>query len=290
MNKKDDKPQLDFTKGMILSVTIWGMVVIAFLGLSLAWSPFKRFSESITMSVLGQLGDYFGGLLNPAFGFCTLLVAIRVYLLQKDELKKTQHVLSEQAKIGAKALYSQRVFDLIKLYQITLDRVEHTNQGKVTRGLAALRPLLRDLIKFSDQSSFPPISDEVYRATLTSKIQNKPDLVGVFKTLEVLLRELNSGVERANENKELATLRDAFYAQISNDELVVAFIIIDLELAIDKLNVCKMVKTLCLMNPSFEIKSLFEDQDRADRVDLNCQGIVDKIVSADGISDNPAKG
>ena len=289
MNKKAEKPEQDFTKGMILSITIWGMVVIGFLGLSQACNHFKRCSQSIDMAVLGQLGDYFGGLLNPAFGFCTLLVAIRVYLLQKDELKKTQHVLLEQAKIGAKALYSQRVFELIKLYQITLDRVEHENQGKVTRGVAALRPLLRDLIEFSDPGSIS-VPDEVYRASLKRKIQSKPDLVGVFKTLEVLLRELNSGVEKANENKELATLRDAFYAQISNDELVVAFIIIDLELTIDTLNVCKMVKALRLMNPSFEIKSLFDDPDRADRVDRNCQGIVNKVISTDELADNPAKG
>ena len=46
----------------------------------------------------GTFVDDFGGLLNPVIATCTLFVALRVWELQKTELKATQKALQEQAK------------------------------------------------------------------------------------------------------------------------------------------------------------------------------------------------
>ncbi len=53
---------------------------------------------SSDVSKWGALGDYFGGLLNPLFGFITLLVALRVLRLQRSELHDTKQALQQSAQ------------------------------------------------------------------------------------------------------------------------------------------------------------------------------------------------
>lgn len=79
----------------------------------------------------GQFGDYFGGLLNPVIAACTLFVAVRVWQLQKKELKDTQEALKEQAETAKQQRSEQRFFDVLNLYLRTLDQmVYHDKSGR----------------------------------------------------------------------------------------------------------------------------------------------------------------
>lgn len=66
---------------------------------------------------LGQMGDYFGGLLNPLVSTLTLFVAISVWRLQKKEVEETRKALEEQAKTAEQQRQEQRFFDLLNVYQ-----------------------------------------------------------------------------------------------------------------------------------------------------------------------------
>ncbi len=85
----------------------------------------------------GTLGDYFGGLMNPVISFATLIVAYAVWKLQKSELHDTQMALKEQAKTAELQRQEQRFFDLLRVYQTTVDGLflEH---GEYLKGRAVL--------------------------------------------------------------------------------------------------------------------------------------------------------
>lgn len=75
---------------------------------------------------LGQMGDYFGGLLNPLVSTLTLFVAIGVWRLQKKEVEETRKALEEQAKTAEQQRQEQRFFDLLNVYQRTVDSIAYS--------------------------------------------------------------------------------------------------------------------------------------------------------------------
>lgn len=101
----------------------WWLLVIAALGaavLALAYWGGWSIHPNAKAEELGQLGDFFGGLLNPLVSALTLSVAISVWRLQKDELELTRKELEnsrlamqEQAATAEQQRQEQRFFDLL---------------------------------------------------------------------------------------------------------------------------------------------------------------------------------
>lgn len=93
----------------------------------------------------GTFGDFLGGLLNPLVSTLTLFVAISVWRLQRDELELTRKELEQsklamedQAKTAEQQRQEQRFFDLLNVYQRTVESISHTqskNAGGDTREL-----------------------------------------------------------------------------------------------------------------------------------------------------------
>lgn len=50
--------------------------------------------------ILGQLGDYFGGMLNPIVGIISVILLWLAYSAQKNELEKTSAALTEQIALS----------------------------------------------------------------------------------------------------------------------------------------------------------------------------------------------
>lgn len=76
----------------------------------------------------GSFGDFLGGLLNPVVSTLTLVVAFRVWHLQREaiaiqktELAETKAELKNQADTAEANRREQRFFDLMQVYQQTLD-------------------------------------------------------------------------------------------------------------------------------------------------------------------------
>ena len=61
---------------------------------------FQALSISKDPGNWGAFGDYVGGLLNPLFGFFTLLVALRVLRLQRSELRDTKTALEKSNQVA----------------------------------------------------------------------------------------------------------------------------------------------------------------------------------------------
>ncbi len=58
--------------------------------------------------VLGQAGDYIGGILNPLIGLVTVYLLYRTYVTQKKELKETTEAMKTQTEIANKQLMLSR--------------------------------------------------------------------------------------------------------------------------------------------------------------------------------------
>jgi uncharacterized membrane protein len=106
----------------------------------------------------GQLGDYFGGLLNPVFGFLTILAFVFTLLLQSRELKLSREELelsrTELAK-SAEALHSQNqaidrqnfeqtFFSWLDTYGDLLDSIELSYTTKSSGSGGSIERILRD--------------------------------------------------------------------------------------------------------------------------------------------------
>lgn len=76
---------------------------------------------------LGQLGDYFGGLLNPMISVLTLFVAISVWQLQKKEMAETREALDKQAETAKQQRQEQRFFDLLNVYFRTVESTRYSH-------------------------------------------------------------------------------------------------------------------------------------------------------------------
>lgn len=79
---------------------------------------FWRPTFSSVLEHWGQTGDFFGGILNPIVSFCTLVVAVAVWRLQKAELEATKQELKIQRG-------QERFFDLMNIYYRTAESISH---------------------------------------------------------------------------------------------------------------------------------------------------------------------
>ncbi|MBK1684051.1 putative phage abortive infection protein [Rhodoferax fermentans] len=121
---------------------------------------FKALPAGENPAAWGTFGDYIGGLLNPLISLFTLMVAMQVWKLQKTELLETRKAVEEQGKTAEQQRREQRFFDLLNIYQRTIDSIGVSLPGRTDRpeaqfqGKAALNAWFRnrmpdDLRKFS---------------------------------------------------------------------------------------------------------------------------------------------
>lgn len=114
----------------------WWLLLLAVAGaaaLALVYVGIWSFPIHKSGGDLGQMGDFFGGLLNPLVSLLTLFVAISVWQLQKteleltrDELKETKEAMKSQDETAKRQRQEQRFFDLLNIYQRTMDSISHT--------------------------------------------------------------------------------------------------------------------------------------------------------------------
>lgn len=117
-----DKDAGQYSGWWLLAIAALGACVLA-VAYWVGWSPSGP--DTNAAEKLGQMGDFFGGMLNPLVSALTLFVAISVWQLQKKELKATQKALDEQAKTAEQQRQEQRFFDLLNVYQQTLESITH---------------------------------------------------------------------------------------------------------------------------------------------------------------------
>lgn len=121
------------------------LALFAFLTISAYVYTFRHMPANERPESWGTFGDYLGGLLNPAISLFTLLVALKVWQLQRDELKLTREELIKQSETSGAQRREQRFFDCMAMYQRLVDSQTQTEglgeQLRTVHGKAALRSL-----------------------------------------------------------------------------------------------------------------------------------------------------
>jgi hypothetical protein len=101
------------------------------------WHFFGYGLDKITddLGKWGQTGDFFGGVLNPAFGFLTVILLLRTLQqtetslkqseeelrLSREEMKRSADALSEQSKDIKQQTFERTFFELLRLYNEIVD-------------------------------------------------------------------------------------------------------------------------------------------------------------------------
>ncbi len=160
---------------------------------------------------LGQFGDYIGGLLNPLISCFTLIVAIMVWRLQKSEMAETKKALEDQAKTSEQQRREARFFDLMKIYQNTVDA---TFSYKDTTGKVALKS-----VAIGNSYLSLLMNQEVSTVELTPQIQEmwehgQSKATPYFRMVFQVLGQLENLLKESH--FEFSKL---FRAQLSNEEL-----------------------------------------------------------------------
>ncbi|MBX9935548.1 MAG: hypothetical protein K2Y10_03030 [Burkholderiaceae bacterium] len=229
INKEDDD---SIAKGL-------GFTVVAITLLLVGAAAVAYFSKDIPQSFkdvkkFGEIGDFVGGILNPVISGCTLFIAYAVWKLQKAELAETRKelqesrkVMQEQTKIAEQQRSEQRFFDILKIYNSSLDKMEHSH----TVAMGTVRQLHRSTGKVALSNILRYIFDK------NSKLSciNHMDAHGFFGVVNYL-----SGIKDFNErfqsycvvvffllnfsienNKPKQPYAGLFSGQLTRDELIV---------------------------------------------------------------------
>ncbi len=132
-----NEPQNNGLKRLLRRLPL--VVGLAALLLVIAYGlTFRQLPANEDPSAWGTFGDFLGGLLNPLVSTFTLFVAIEVWRQQEMELSETKAALKDQAKTAQANRREQRFFDLMRVYQQTLDTFQELLGGDPKNGKAAL--------------------------------------------------------------------------------------------------------------------------------------------------------
>lgn len=81
----------------------------------------------------GQLGDFFGGMLNPVLAFLSFLALIGTLLYQKKELKSSQEEVRLTRRAMEQQRFEQTFFSWLDTYRALLDSIEVVTTGSVDK-------------------------------------------------------------------------------------------------------------------------------------------------------------
>lgn len=94
----------------------------------------------------GQFGDFFGGTLNPIFGFLSVMALLAALVIQgrelkvsSEELKNSALALGAQNKAIAHQSFEQTFFSWLENYREMLSSIHDENLGRESVGRAAIR-------------------------------------------------------------------------------------------------------------------------------------------------------
>ncbi len=71
----------------------------------------------------GTFGDFVGGTLNPILSFLALVVLLKTYSSQREELEDTKTILKEQTATQKKQQFESTFFELLKVHNQSLENL-----------------------------------------------------------------------------------------------------------------------------------------------------------------------
>ncbi len=219
-----DKDTGQYSGWWLLTIAALGAIFCALLFFGFEWTSGRK-----DIDKLGQMGDFFGGMLNPLVSALTLFVAISVWRLQKVELQATKKALDEQAKTAEQQRQEQRFFDLLNVYQRTVDSItfaSQMNQSPVQHtGKGAIAELYRNnasSIKDFDANGLQPAT-KFYRAHTNIDLQriwNDETIAPLFDHYFRVIFHILTEAETLLGDQNIRYIQ-LFRAQLSRTELII---------------------------------------------------------------------
>ncbi|WFC14740.1 putative phage abortive infection protein [Aeromonas salmonicida] len=188
----------------ISSIIVSSCIALVALTTYVFYSNFKARDTPVSIEKWGQLGDYFGGTLNPLFGFASvLLVAITLRM----------QIVSSQ-----KQEFENQFFSILSFYQNIIQSIDLMDQkGKITKGRDCLRVFFIQIEKRKrSKKTDTPIMHE-YNQFLDERSW---ELEHYFRTIYQLFRHVKDGVDEELINtRESKKYYDLIKSQLSSYEL-----------------------------------------------------------------------
>ena len=140
-------------RNTILGLVIIGLLLITFLPVYGYWIRFGWSFFPSERADLGQFGDYFGGTLNPIFGFASFIALLVTIVYQAKELKLSRTeleltrtelassatALKNQNKAIELQSFEQTFFSWLSTYRELLNSLHNSrNPGEILNGREAL--------------------------------------------------------------------------------------------------------------------------------------------------------
>ena len=212
-----DKDAGQYSGWWLLAIAALGACVLA-VAYWVGWSPSGP--DTNAAEKLGQMGDFFGGMLNPLVSALTLFVAISVWRLQKVELQATKKALDEQAKTAEQQRQEQRLFDLLNVYQRTVDSIshekidrDHTYKGTGKSAVTLWLKYADDLDRTAKRTSPKPLNE-------LQGAWNHNDAAGFFDHYFRVIFHILTEAEALLGDQHIRYIK-LFRAQLSRSELII---------------------------------------------------------------------
>ncbi len=119
--KKPEDAEHGLQPPWLLRYAAWIVLSVAICAVGSYSAAFHELPMNQNPGSWGTFGDFVGGLLNPLVSIFTLLVALQVWQLQRDELRLTREELAKQSGTSDAQRKEQRFFDCMAMYQRIVD-------------------------------------------------------------------------------------------------------------------------------------------------------------------------
>ncbi|WP_297576235.1 putative phage abortive infection protein [uncultured Deefgea sp.] len=131
------------------SILVTAVLSIIFIKFQLGQNiPILQITNSGQLQYWGQLGDFFGGILNPLLSFTALMAILYSIKIQRAELKlardevaTTNKIQRNQAKTFERQLFDTTFFGLLEAHRNILNEIFYNGQ----KGRDAFKTLSNDL-------------------------------------------------------------------------------------------------------------------------------------------------
>lgn len=203
MEKDDQK----FVKAISHHPFYFGLAAIGFLLLAFVLN-FRKLDISSSVAEWGQFGDYLGGLLNPIFGFISVVII--------------SATLRTQVRASKKQEFDNQFFSLLTLYDSVLQSIDRhsSRDGSVRKGRDCFYLFYREIVRISQKNN---VSINIaYLAFLESRGW---EIEHYFRTTYHLFKHVKDGhAASLVAESEKKKYYDLIKSQISQHELVLIWL------------------------------------------------------------------
>jgi len=188
------------TNGYILSAA--ALIVVVYLIYFLQFYVVLDYEVSDDAAVWGQLGDYVGGVLNPFFGFVTLVLLIKSLSLQNEANRSLRAELKNTEKTEKLRSFEVLFFSLINAQKNLFESfsLDFSEGGELIRlsGAEAVMKVEADV----EEARKSGVDNEKIREYLDD-IDKNDQMFGLFRSFYVIVKII---YERLSESEGFSSL------------------------------------------------------------------------------------